>query len=147
MRLEIAGIGVVAIALVLSGCASGGGMMVRKPAVCADQTVQVYFDPDSAEVTRESRAVLRQAAAAAKGCEVRKVSVLGLADAAGTPEANMALSEKRAQSVSAALQAAGLPPGEFELAAQGQAGSVTATGQAAPLRRRADITLNLAKPD
>jgi len=147
MRFEKTALGFAAIAITLGGCASGSGMLVRRPAVCLDQTVQIYFEPNSADVTQEGRAVLRQAANAAKGCEVRKVSVVGLADAVGSPDANMALSERRAQSVSAALTATGLPRGDFELSAQGQAGSLTASGQAAPLRRRADITLNLAKPD
>ena len=39
-----------------------------------------------------------------------------------------------------------LPAGEFDLAAAGQQGAVTQDGEARPLRRRADVTLELTKP-
>ena len=39
-------------------------------------TVDIYFEPDSAAVTKEGRAVLRAAADQAKGCQVDKVLVL-----------------------------------------------------------------------
>ena len=71
---------------------------------------------------------------------------MGLADAAGDPAANLELSKRRAASVADAIMKAGLPTATFELAAAGQAGSVTSTGEVAPVRRRADITLKLAKP-
>ena len=111
---------------------------------CVDQTVQIYFEAESAEVTKEGRAVLRAAAAQARPCKVASVDVLGLADAVGTPDANLELSKRRAQSVTAALTAAGLPAGEIRAAAAGQTGAVTAAGQARPLRRRADVVLHLS---
>ena len=39
---------------------------------------------------------------------------MGLADAAGEPDANLELPKRRAQSVTAALAAAGLPAAEFQ---------------------------------
>ena len=72
------------------------------------------------------------------------IEVLGLADAAGAPGVNLELSKRRAQSVAAALAANGLPTAEFQVAAGGQDGAVTADGKA-PLRRRADVTLHLAQ--
>ena len=118
--------------------------VVRAPAHCADQTVQVYFEPQSYDLTREGRDVIKAAAQNAKGCKVASVDVLGLADAAGAPAASLELSQKRAASVTAELRAEGLPAAEFKVAAAGQAGAVTAAGQAAPMRRRADIVLHLA---
>lgn len=140
--------GAAATLLALGACStlSGRDRIVRAPAPCPDQTVQIYFEPDSAEVGAEGQAVLRQAAAAARSCVVKRVSVLGLADAAGDPAANMELSKRRAQSVTAALEATGLPAAEFDLSAAGQAGAVTARGDAMPLRRRADVTVHLVKP-
>jgi len=136
-------------ATVLAGCGSlpsGRDRVVKAPATCQDQTVHIYFDAYSAQVTREGQAVLRQAAAAAKGCRVQSVEVLGLADAVGAPDANLELSKKRADSVTSALARAGLPAAEFKVAAAGQAGATTASGEARPLRRRADVTLRLASP-
>jgi len=132
----------------LGGCQtieSARDRLVRSPPRCQDQTVQIYFEPDAAEVTPEGRRVIAEAAALARGCTVGRVSVLGLADAQGDPGANLELSKKRAQSVTAALVAAGLPGAEFDLAAAGQAGATTADGRSAPLRRRADVTLHMAK--
>jgi outer membrane protein OmpA-like peptidoglycan-associated protein len=135
------------LALASGGCASmktGRDRIVKAPAHCADQTVQIYFEPESAEVTKEGRAVLKAAAAESRPpCRVASVDVLGLSDAVGAADANLELSKRRAQSVTAALTAAGLPAGEFRVGAAGQAGAVTADGKARPLRRRVDVVLHL----
>jgi len=139
----------VLAAVTLGGCASlrnAHDRIVRRTPACQDQQAQIYFDPDSAEITKEGRAILRQAAAAARRCEVKEVQVLGLADAAGAPDANLELSRRRAEAVSAALAAGGLPPARFEVAAAGQTGAVTASGESRPLRRRADVLIRLDRP-
>ena len=136
-------------ALALAGCSTtrnARDRIVKPQARCVDLTVQVYFEPDSAEVTSDGRAVLQAAAGQAKGCKVASVSVLGLADAAGAPAANLELSKRRADAVAKALAATGLPAAEFDTAAAGQAGAVTASGDTRPLRRRADVTLKLHTP-
>jgi peptidoglycan-associated lipoprotein len=136
-------------ALAMAGCSTvrnARDRIVKPQARCADLTVQIYFEPDSAEVTSEGRAVLRAAAAQAKPCGVQSVSVLGLADASGAPQASLELSKRRADAVVQALAATGLPAAEFDTAAAGQAGSVTAGGDTRPLRRRADVTLKVRKP-
>jgi outer membrane protein OmpA-like peptidoglycan-associated protein len=137
----------IILALGLSGCAAmpkGRDRIVKATPHCADQTVQIYFEPESAEVTKEGRAVLAAAAAQARPCKVASVDVLGLADAVGAPAANLELSKRRAQSVTAALSAVGLPVADFKVSAAGQAGATTAAGQAQPLRRRADVVLHLS---
>lgn len=136
-------------ALAVAGCATvrnARDRIVKPQAHCVDLTVQVYFEPDSAEVTSDGRAVLRAAAGQAKGCKVASVSVLGLADAAGAPAANLELSRRRADAVAQALAATGLPAAEFDKAAIGQAGATTPSGDTRPLRRRADVTLKLRNP-
>jgi outer membrane protein OmpA-like peptidoglycan-associated protein len=120
--------------------------LVRAPIRCADQTVQVYFEPQSSELTREGRDVIRAAAQSARSCKVTGVDVVGLADAAGGPAVGLEVSQQRAASVAGALREAGLPAADFKVAAAGQAGAVTAEGKAAPMRRRADIVLHLATP-
>lgn len=139
----------LALMLALGGCASPKSprdKIVKAPKVCQDMTLPVYFEPNDAVITREGRRVIAAGAAQAKGCSVDAVRVLGLADAAGDPAANMELSKKRAASVADAIQRAGLPAAEFEVAAAGQAGSVTSEGEVRPVRRRADITLKLSNP-
>ena|SRR5579862_9816040 len=117
--------------------------VVKAPQRCVDQTVQIYFEAESADLTKEGRQVLAAAAAQARPCKVAAVDVLGLADSVGAPDANLELSKRRAQSVTAALSAAGLPAAEFKVQAVGDAGATTAGGQAKPLRRRADVVLHL----
>lgn len=139
---------VVGLGVVLSGCASTQNprdKIVQAPTACEDITVQIYFEPDSAEITSEGRAVLSQAASLSRPCRIDRVSVLGLADAAGAADINLELSKRRAASVTASLAATGLPAAEFQLQAAGQSGAITAAG-AQPLRRRADVTVQLSKP-
>lgn len=141
---------VVALAatVALGGCStlqSARDRIVRTPPTCVDQTVQIYFEPESADLTPEGLAVINSAAANLQGCKISAVEVLGLADAVGAPQANMELSKRRARSVSQALAASSLPDAEFRLSAAGQAGSVTPEGQAAPLRRRVDVTLHVSR--
>jgi len=137
---------VAAAALVaLAGCTTARPKAyVTAPARCADQVVQIYFEPQVAEITPEGRAVIAAAASQARGCKVTAVDVTGLADAVGAPDANLELSKRRAQSVAAALASAGLPPATFNLAAAGEQGAVTADGKARPLRRRVDVALRLS---
>jgi outer membrane protein OmpA-like peptidoglycan-associated protein len=119
--------------------------IVKAPPACADQTVQIYFESRSAEVTKEGRAVLNTAARDSKACKVTAVDVLGLSDAvSGTPDDNLELSKKRAEAVTQALNAAGLPLAEFKVAAAGEAGATNASGDQRPLRRRADIVLHMS---
>jgi len=136
-------------AVALSGCAGMSwerSRLVKTPDRCVDQTVQVYFDPWSAQLTPEGGAVIKAAADSVRGCRISSVEVLGLADAAGGPQVNLELSRHRADAVSQALAAAGLPSAEFRVAAAGQAGSVTLEGAAKPLRRRVDVTLHIGRP-
>ena len=136
-------------AVSLSGCAtvqSARMRLVKAPPRCVNQTVDIYFAAEQAELTPEGRMVINQAASQARGCKVAAVEVVGLADFGGAPAANLELSKRRAQSVTAALTAAGLPAADFKVGAAGQAGAVTADGRNAPLRRRAEVTLRLSPP-
>lgn len=135
--------------LAVSGCATlrnTRDQIVKAPAACEDVTVQIYFEPDSSEVTSEGQAVLNQASAQAKSCKIERVRVMGLADAVGAPAANLEISKKRAAAVTRSLNSTGLPTPEFDLAAAGQTGAITAEGDARLMRRRADVTIELSNP-
>jgi peptidoglycan-associated lipoprotein len=136
--------------LALAGCAETQSpwRTLRKPVAaaaptCADFQSSVYFEQDSAALTKEARMVLSGAQAQAKGCAVKSVRVIGLADAVGTSEANLILSRRRAESVTSALAKVGFSKVEIDRVAVGDAGAVSASGVAAPLRRRADILFDL----
>ncbi|USQ96215.1 OmpA family protein [Caulobacter sp. RL271] len=132
--------------LALAGCAETQGpwRTLRKPVAaapptCGDFQSSVYFEQDSAALTREAKMVLSNAQDQARGCAVKSVRVIGLADAVGTSDANLALSRRRAQTVTEALAKVGFGKVDIDAAAVGDAGAVAASGAAAPLRRRADI--------
>jgi outer membrane protein OmpA-like peptidoglycan-associated protein len=137
--------------LAMAGCAQSDGpfRVLRKPvtvapAACKAVQTSIYFDRDSAALTREARTALGNASAQAKDCVVRSVRVVGLADALGAPAANLALSRRRAEAVSETLARFGFNKVEVDLAAVGDADSVAASGAAVPLRRRADVLFDLA---
>ena len=139
--------------LALAACAetSGPWRTLKKPVAaagpgCVGFTSSIYFDQDSADLTPEAKMVLASARGQARGCQVRSVRVVGLADAVGASEANLALSKHRADTVSAALANHGFGKADFDLAAIGDAGATAPSGAAAPLRRRTDIVFDLAPP-
>lgn len=133
----------VLAAAALGGCSTTPDSdLVKAPIRCADQTVQVYFEPWSSDLTPEGVNVIKAAAQSVQGCRISAVDVLGLADAAGAPDVNLELSQKRARSVSQALAAFGLPPADMHLTAAGAAGAVTSGGAARPMRRRVDVTVH-----
>jgi peptidoglycan-associated lipoprotein len=140
-----------ALGIGIAGCATSpwprSRAAIETPAAsCDDFSVSIYFERDSAEVTSEARSVLSGAETMAKGCQVNSVRVVGLADAVGAADANQALSEQRAKTVTAALHKAGFRQVEFDVAAAGDAGATTRGGEARPLRRRADVRFDLAPP-
>lgn len=133
----------LAAAMALSACATTGERMATSPVAlpnpCADVAVSIYFERDSTELTNEAAMVLRDAANRARECRFGAVDVVGLADAVGTPGVNMAISEARARVVTTALADAGFTSVTYRVLAAGEAGAITPSGEARPLRRRVDI--------
>ncbi len=118
--------------------------LVRKPTPCADTSLVIYFEEGSAALTGPARQLLRETGRRYHACNVTQVRVVGLADATGTPEANLNLSQKRAAQVAAALTRNGLPSPSFERAI-GDEGATLRDGREQPMRRRAEVFL-IIKP-
>ena len=137
---------VAGLALTAAACASQPKMarqqIVADPS-CQDTTFPIYFESGSTTLQPEAAQLLRASAAMAKRCSVREVLVLGLADADGPANRNLALSRQRATSVAAALAAQGLPAPSFDLEAAGESGAVTPSGAPEPLRRRAEVVIRM----
>ena len=138
-------IGAVAIAaLVVAGCMTRPDRdAIVADADCAPIRFDIYFATDQVELTPVASEAIRMSAARAKGCRVDRVRVLGLADAQGEATANLNLSEGRAQTVTTALEAAGLPAPMFETRAGGGLGATTGAGASAPLRRPAEVLIEI----
>ncbi|MDY6922842.1 MAG: OmpA family protein [Pseudomonadota bacterium] len=132
----------------LAGCAMTGaperGDLVTEPQACAPQRFEVYFRDSEAGLTDAARQAISLTATQLQGCQIRSVSVIGLADARGGATANLALSERRALAVAEALEAAGWPSPAFSLGAAGDSGSVTADGAREPMRRRTEVLVDAA---
>ena len=133
--------------LAVAGCAGTPwerADLVAEPSVCAPQRFDVYFRDSEAVLTDAARHAISVTATQLQGCEIRKVSVIGLADARGGPEANLDLSERRAVAVKEALEAAGWPAPVFSLVVAGESGSTTTAGASEPMRRRTEVLVDAA---
>ena len=135
----------LAAGLALTACAQTGPQpMVSVAPTCSNFVVSIYFETDSATVTREAMAIIRSAAARARGCNVQRIGVIGLASAPGDVVANQALSERRVLTVTQALTRAGLSAERIGVGAVGEDDAMAAGGVQNPLRRRVDLALQLA---
>jgi len=127
----------------LSGCGITGFMdreaVVTEPSPCVTKRFEIYFADSEARLTESARRAIGLEAAQLQGCDIRRVQVLGLADARGGATANLTLSEHRAQAVAEALTAAGWPAPAFDVDAAGDEGAVTEAGWREPMRRRTEV--------
>lgn len=137
------------VMLALCACQSANrrpvGPLIQAPQNCVDINFPIYFEPRSAAVTREADRLISAAREQARGCHVTGIVVVGLADAPGSPGANLELSRRRANAVTAALHRRWFPNAEFREGAVGAAGASTTAGTDRPLRRRADVSIHLAR--
>jgi len=142
-------IGVAVLGGFAAGCSTSTpwpksrSQIVQTAASCEDFSVQIYFESRSAKLTKEARSVLNGADALATGCKVASVRVVGLADAVGSPDANLAVSKQRAEVVTRTLAKMGYSNVQFDVGAVGDVGATTSEGEARPLRRQADIRFDL----
>ena len=138
---------VLAGLLAVAGCAEtpwSRGDLVAEPSACAPQRFDIYFRDGEAQLTDAARHAIGLTATQLQGCDIRKVDVIGLADARGGPDANLDLSERRAVAVREALEAAGWPAPAFSLMVAGESGSVAADGASEPMRRRTEVLVEAA---
>lgn len=150
--IRIAGL---ALALGLAACADkpkpapapaprASGAAVQ--AVCANFSFPVYFDTASDRLSAAALTVVADAAQRVRGCALGRIDVVGLADAGGSDRANLAVSRRRADSVAAALVAAGLPRPTFDIEAAGASGALATDGSPEPLRRRTEVVIRASPP-
>jgi OOP family OmpA-OmpF porin len=111
------------------------------PAAAAPATYLVLFDFDKSNINAAGKAVLDQVVADYNSNKAHAISVTGYTDRAGTPAYNLKLSERRADSVRAALIAAGIPADAITTAWKGEADPAvpTADGVREQANRRAEF--------
>ncbi len=143
-------LGVMAVGLGVSGCASTRSMftdrdeIVAAPAPCAPMKFEIYFADGEARLTEPARQAIGMTATQLQSCNISAVRVVGLADARGGSNANLSLSARRAQTVAEALTAAGWPAPVFDVVAAGDEGAADDKGVREPLRRRTEVLVEAA---
>lgn len=101
----------------------------------------VYFSLDSAELDAQDQEMLDDIIAAVKESGGGKIVVRGHADRSGGDDYNMSLSEQRAETVAAALLAAGLPADSVRTMGMGESAPAIETEDGVAMRqnRRAAV--------
>jgi outer membrane protein OmpA-like peptidoglycan-associated protein len=101
----------------------------------------VYFGLDSDQLDAEDQAMLDEIIAAVKDGGPAKIVVRGHADRSGGEDYNMSLSERRAETIAAALIAAGIPADSVRTMGRGETDPAVATDDGVAMRqnRRAAI--------
>ena len=107
------------------------------------RTYLVFFDWDRADLTDRARQIIGEAADASRTVQTTRIEVQGHADRAGTPEYNMRLSRRRADTVAAELVRQGVARGIITIEAFGESRPLvpTADGVREPQNRRVEIIL------
>lgn len=138
-----------ATGLLLAGCSLNASpfktrdQLVATPSVCTPQRFEVYFNEGQARLSDAAREAIGMTAGRLTGCDIRRVQVIGLADATGASGANLTLSQRRAQAVTEALKSTGWPAPAFDVTAAGDEGAATG-GVNEPLRRRTEVLVEAA---
>ena len=99
----------------------------------------VFFDTGSAALGDDDRAILEEAANFLSQYPIATVEITGYADTQGSPEANRALAERRAEAVAAALRGAGAPLSTNVSVVGAGEPDEAADGQSDPDNRRVDV--------
>jgi len=134
-----------AAALLITGCASGPKHEAPPPAPAPVKSYRiegVNFEFDSAKLTPTAKGILDEAASGIKAASTHTFNVVGHTDSVGSDAYNMALGQRRADSVKEALVGRGVPASQLRTSSMGKrepiASNSTAEGRAQ--NRRVDIT-------
>jgi len=109
-----------------------------KPA--APDAIDVYFEVGSAHIRQQDLAELDHAARLYRDGKPILMTVAGSADASGSPQTNLRLSQERAFAVFQGLVARGIPAARFQILAKGVTDPVVPDNANDSHNRRAEIT-------
>jgi OOP family OmpA-OmpF porin len=110
----------------------------------APRNYLVFFDFNKSDLTADAKGIVDTAASNAKSNRISRLEVTGHTDTVGSDAYNMRLSRRRAESVSAELQAQGVPSSEIAIFAKGKRDLLvpTADGVKEPQNRRVQIVFS-----
>jgi outer membrane protein OmpA-like peptidoglycan-associated protein len=141
----------IAAALALAACETQSGAVMTPPLSKtgtpnpeqAPVSYMVFFNLGSTKLSDQDQNTVAQAAQVYKTRPNARVMVTGYADTVGSPSANMALSQQRANVVKNLLVQSGVPAGAITTAASGDTGLLveTAAQTNQPKNRRVSIVI------
>ncbi len=116
---------------------------VAAPAPAPARTYLVFFDWDRYDLTDRAKAIIAEAAQNSTKVQTTRIQVNGYTDTSGTPEYNMGLSIRRANSVKAQLITDGVPANIISIEGFGDTHLLVPTGPGVrePQNRRVEIIL------
>jgi peptidoglycan-associated lipoprotein len=82
--------------------------------------VPIYFEFDDSRLSEEARGALNQVAECVQSAPGRALLLNGFTDPRGTEEYNIALSERRAETVADYLARLGIDPARFHVVPRGE---------------------------
>jgi len=118
-------------------------ILAAAPVAAQTGVTTLLFGFDSARLTAEHEPLIDAAVADFRATGATAISIVGHADSVGAPEYNRALSQRRAEAVSAALLRRGVPQDALVTAWRGEEdpATMTADGVREPLNRRVVISI------
>jgi outer membrane protein OmpA-like peptidoglycan-associated protein len=141
----------VAAAGALAACDSQTGSVMTPPLAKtgtanpeqAPVSYMVFFPLGSTQLGSQDQNTIAQAAQVYRSRQNAKVTVTGYADTIGSPQMNMALSQRRADAVKNMLVQSGVPAASVSASAMGDTGQLVQTGDEAnePRNRRVVIVI------
>jgi outer membrane protein OmpA-like peptidoglycan-associated protein/opacity protein-like surface antigen len=115
--------------------------VVAPPAPTPARTYLVFFDWDRADLTARARQIIADAARNSTRVQYTRIEVNGYTDTSGTPQYNLRLSVRRAESVRAELIRDGVPANAIDIHGYGETHLLVPTGPGVrePQNRRVEI--------
>ena len=108
------------------------------------QVFTVLFDTGRSTLSAPARSTIQQAAAAYQSARGSGVTVTGHTDTTGSDQMNMALSQQRAQAVTAGLVAAGVPATSINATGTGEANLPVQTGDNVNEQRNRSVDITVS---
>jgi outer membrane protein OmpA-like peptidoglycan-associated protein len=127
---------------VIGGTAALAQTPPQAPPAKAPDSLSVYFASGSAAISSQAEAVMDQAARTYRDGKPIIMVVAGGSDATGSANANLLLSQQRADNVLHGLVARGIPVERFQVLAKGETEPAvpTSPGTAEARNRRVEIS-------